>query len=122
MAEAVGNYLELGRFTAGDRVEVRYPLPIVTEDISVGNPGFRQWRYRVTWKGDTVVRVEPVGNEVKTAWSDFDKRDREVFYGKDGPGPLYQREHMLPDLRPSDTPLHVDSGGLDLWRIAGRTG
>jgi hypothetical protein len=42
--------------------------------------------YRVTWKGDTVVRLEPLGNEVKTAWSDFDKKDCEVFYGKDGPG------------------------------------
>jgi hypothetical protein len=122
VAEAVGNYLELGRFAAGDRLEVQYPLPVVTEEVSVGNPGFRQWRYRVTWKGDTVVRVEPVGNEVKTAWSDFDKRDREVFYGKDGPGPLYQREHMLSDWRPAESLLHVDNGGLDLWRIAGKAG
>jgi hypothetical protein len=122
VAEAVGNYLELGRFAAGDRLEVQYPLPVVTEEVSVGNPGFRQWRYRVTWKGDTVVRVEPVGNEVKTAWSDFDKRDREVFYGKDGPGPLYQREHMLSDGRPAESLLHMDNGGLDLWRIAGKAG
>ncbi len=122
IAEAAGNYLELGRFSAGDRLEVRYPLPIATEEISVGNPGFRQWRYRVTWKGDTVVRMEPVDNEVRTTWSDFDKKEREVFYGKDGPGPLYQREHMLADGAPSDSPLHLDQGRLDLWRIPGKSG
>jgi hypothetical protein len=117
-AEAVGNYLELGRFAAGDRIEVRYPLPVVTEEVAVGNPGFRQWRYRATWKGDTVIRLEPLGDDVKTAWSDFDKKDCEVFYGAEGPGPLYQREQMRADARPTDSPLHADDGGLDLWRIA----
>jgi hypothetical protein len=119
-AHPVGNYLELGRFNAGDRIEVRYPLPITTEEVAVGNPGFRPWRYRVTWKGDTVVRMEPLGNDVKTAYSDFDKKDREVFYGKEGPGPLYQREHLLQDVQPSESKLHPDDGSLDLWRIAGR--
>jgi hypothetical protein len=119
-AEAVGNFLELGRFAAGDRIEVLYPVPVVTEEIAVGNPGFRQWHYRVTWKGDTVVRLEPIGNDVKTVWSDFDKMDREVFYGEEGPGALYQREAMLRESSLADAPLHTDDGGLDLWQIAGR--
>jgi hypothetical protein len=113
-----GNYLGLGPCLAGDRIELRYPLPITTEEIAVGNPGYRQWRYRVTWKGDTVVRMEPLGNEDKSAYSDFDKTDREVFYGEDGPGPLYRREHLLANVQPRESALHLDAGSLDLWRTA----
>ncbi len=116
-ARPFGNYLEIAQLRAGDRVEVLYPLPLRTEEIAVGNPGFRQWRYRVTWKGDTVVRMEPLGNDVKTAYSDFEKSQTEVFYGEDGPGRLYQRDHMLKDPHPAETPLHLDDGGLDFWKI-----
>lgn len=117
----IGNYLAVGECRAGDRIEMTYPLPAATEEISVGNPGYRQWRYRVTWKGDTVVKVEPVGNEVARSYSDFDKMEREVFYGKDGPGPLYQREHMLGNEMPAPAPLHCDEGGFDLWNIQRKT-
>lgn len=112
-----GNYMEFGHFCAGDHIEVSYPLPITTEDIAVGNPGFRQWRYRVTWRGDTVVRLEPLENDARTAYSDFEKSDTEVYYGTDGPGALYQREQMLQDILPSKTELHLDDGALDLWKI-----
>jgi hypothetical protein len=112
-----GNYLELRQLRAGDRIEVAYPLPIRTEDIAVGNPGFRQWRYRATWKGDTVVRMEPVDNDVETAYSDFDKAHVGVFYGRNGPGQLYQRDHMLQDDEPSEAELQPDDGGLDFWKI-----
>jgi DUF1680 family protein len=112
-----GNYLEMGPLRAGDRIEVAYPLPVKTEEIAVGNPGFRQWRYRTTWKGDTVVRLEPIGNEVETAYSDFDKADVGVFYGQKGPGKLYQREDMLRDVSPSVAELRLDDGALDFWKI-----
>ena len=114
---AVGNYLELGPQRAGDLIQVNYPLPVSSEEISVGNPGYRQWPYRVTWKGDTVVRMEALENEVRTAYSDFDQCEREVFYGPEGPGPLYQRDDMLRDTQPADAEIHLDDGGLDLWKI-----
>jgi hypothetical protein len=118
-ATPFGNYLELKQLRAGDRIEVAYPLPIRTEDIAVGNPGFRQWRYRVTWKGDTVVRMEPVDNDVETAYSDFEKANVGVFYGRKGPGQLYQRDHMLQDDEPSEAILHPDDDGkLDFWKVA----
>lgn len=113
----LGNYLELGQWRAGDRIEVRYPLPTKTEDLAIGNPGFRQWRYRVTWKGDTVVRLEPVGNDVSTAYSDFDKTKTEVYYGHNGPGQLYQRGDMLADIQPSEAEVYRDDGALDFWKI-----
>ena len=112
-----GNYLELGQLRAGDSVEVAYPLPVRTEDIVVGNPGFRQWRYRATWKGDTVVRMEPVDNEAETGYSDFDKAKVGVFYGRKGPGKLYQREQMLQEIQPYEAELHPDDGALDFWKI-----
>ena len=46
-----GNYLELGDRQAGQRIEVSYPLPLREETESVGNPGFRQYQYRVAWRG-----------------------------------------------------------------------
>lgn len=116
-ATAFGNFLELGAFKPGDRIEIAYPLPVRTEEIAVGNPGFRQWKYHVTWKGDTVVRMEPLGNDARTAYSDFDKTQVEVFYGAEGPGPLYRREHMLEDSSPAEAPLHPDDGALDFWSV-----
>lgn len=112
-----GNFLELGAFKPGDTIEIAYPLPVRTEEIAVGNPGFRQWRYRVTWKGDTVVRMEPLGNDARTAYSDFDKTQVEVFYGAEGPGPLYRREAMLEDAAPVAAPLQPDDGALDFWTV-----
>jgi len=114
-----GNYLELERLLPGDMVEIQYPLPVFSTDESVGNPGYRRWNYRVTWKGDTVVKMEPVGNDCSVAYSDFDKRDVPVFYGVDGPGPLYRREHLAGDslAEPAMSELHEDSGSLDLWRF-----
>lgn len=83
----------------------------------MGNPGFRTWRYRATWKGDTVIGLEPVGNDVATAYSDFDKADKEVYYGGDGPGPLYQRKRMEETADPEPAPIHEDGGGIDFWKI-----
>lgn len=114
---AFGNYLELAPLRAGDLIEVGYPLPVRTEDVAVGNPGFRPWRYRVTWKGDTVVHMEPLGNDAKSAYSDFEKAQTEVFYGQAGPGRLYRRDEMLKESQPASAELHPDDGGLDFWKI-----
>ena len=111
------NFLDLGWRTAGEIIRVNYPLPILPEEISVGNAGFRQYRYRVTWKGDTVVRMEPLENEYATGYSDFDKKDVACFYGEDGPGKLYQREHWLNDAAPELSPIHLDDGTLDFWYL-----
>jgi len=110
-----GNYLEIADRQAGEILNVDYPVPLCEEEVTIGNPGFRTYRYRVTWKGDTVVRLEPVGEPPQTGFSDFDGRSVEVYYGKDGPGPLYQRHHMLDPVEPEPTALHCDDGALDFW-------
>lgn len=116
-ATAWGNYLELGPRQAGERIRIRYPLPVTTEESRIGNPGFRHYTYRATWKGDTVVRMDPVGNEYATGYSDYDKRQVPVFYGAAGPGPLYQRSHLLEDGDAEPAALQEDRGTLDFWYL-----
>ena len=102
-----------------------YPLPVREEIESVGNPGFRQYDYRVTWLGDTVVRLAPVGEAVKhkTGFSEYAHKQVEIFYGTEGPGPLYQREYLLHETaEPKLTPLHMDDGCLDFWSLEGERG
>ncbi len=120
-ARAWGNYLELGERQPGETLRVRYPLPIWEEEIAIGNPGFRQYRYRVTWKGDTVIKMEPLGNDDRTGYSDFDKKEVPIFYSTEGPGPLYRREEMQQTAEPALAPIHLDSGALDFWFISSRT-
>ena len=40
-----------------------------------------------------------------------------MFYGKEGPGPLYQREHMLKSADPEPASLHTDNGSLNFWLL-----
>ena len=112
-----GNYAELGERKAGEKLEVTYPVPVREEECSIGNPGFRQFRYRVTWKGDTVVKMTPLGDMPEKAYSDFDKKQVPVFYGTEGPGPLYQREPMLKDAELKPAALQMDDGTLDFWLL-----
>ena len=116
-AKVWGNYLELGERHSGEKLTVSYPVPVREEEVSIGNPGYRQYRYLVTWKGDTVVRMKPIGEQVTRAFSDFDNKPVEVYYGENGPGPLYQREHMLQGAEPRPADLHLDDGSLDFWYL-----
>ncbi len=110
-----GNYAELGRHSRDTTLKITYPLSSRTEEVQIGNPGFRQYRYRVHWKGDTVTEMEPLGDEYVTGYSDFEKKEVPVFYGKPGPGALYQRAALLATSDPEPTPLQVDDGKLNFW-------
>lgn len=132
-----GNFLRLSGCKANSRIEMTYPLPTKTETVSIGNKkssekskiwyplmektgskeegSFNQYTYRVTWKGDTVVKMTPVGDMPKHGYSDFDQKQVELFYGEDGPGRLYQRDYMLDDVTPELTPLHMDTSPIDYW-------
>jgi hypothetical protein len=61
--------------------------------------------------------MTPIGEQVKTAYSDFDKKQVEVFYGEEGPGRLYQRDSMLQSAEPKPAALHQDDGSLDFWLL-----
>ncbi len=109
-------WLEIDSARADELYEINFPLPIVHEEIRIGNPGFREWTYQATWKGDTVVHLQPDNtNEAETAWSSFEQADVPVYYGAEGPGTLYQRGFLLDDRDPAPPDLHMDSGRLDMW-------
>jgi hypothetical protein len=114
-----GDYLRLGPHASGTTLLLEYPLELRTEEVAVGNEGFRQYPYRVTWKGDTVVRMEPLGESQATGYSDFDRGQIATYYGREGPGPLYQREHMIPDQPPELSEIGMDRGAVDCWHVHG---
>ncbi len=39
------------------------------------------------------------------------------FYGEDGPGKLYRREHWVNGAAPKLSPIHLDDGALDFWHV-----
>jgi hypothetical protein len=112
-----GNYLELGERLAGDFIEIQYPLSAQTESVTVGNPGYRQYHYQVTWKGDTVIKMEPIGNDDPTGYSDYDRRQVPVFYGKDGPGLLYQSREPLREKEIQKSSLWCDQHAPNFWKL-----
>jgi hypothetical protein len=111
-----GNYLELDNLSAGDKVQFTYPLDIVTEDVTLEAPGGRKYRYKVEWKGDMVISIEPIGEQYTTGYSEVEKRQVPVYYGKNGPGRLYQREYMRKNIDPTPAPLTMDDGSMNFWR------
>ena len=113
-----GGWIDAGERPAGECLEVAYPLPVVRELVSVGNPGRRAWGYAVTWKGDSVIRMEPTGEMPAAGSSDFDLREVPVYYGREGPGPLYRREHLAaeaPGDGPAEAALETGRAPVNHW-------
>jgi hypothetical protein len=105
-------YLFTPEVEAGDLVRFAYPLPERIETISIGNEGFQQYRYTVTWRGSTVLRITP-GENPSLGRSHLMAEPARLYYGAEGPHPLYQREGILSSA-PSPGPLNVSSGP-DIW-------
>ncbi len=67
------DYLEILALRAGDEVTITYPLRHLTENVPVNGRS-----YKITWKGDTVIDINPPGQYM----------------------PLYKRNHFCKDLSP----------------------
>ena len=114
-SERLGQLSGTRRPSGRREMEVTYPLPVRKEETTIGNPGFRQYRYRVTWKGDTVVRMTPARRPAQDRLLGLRQEAGRVFYGDEGPGRLYQRDYMLEPADPPPGPLHMDDGFFDCW-------
>jgi hypothetical protein len=112
-----GNFMKLGHRNAGEVIKISYPLPIFTETESIGNPGFRQYQYQIIWKGDTVLKIELLGQSFETGYSEFDGKEVRCYYGEEGPGRLYQRDDLLQEKPIIQSELFPDKGNLDFWKI-----
>jgi DUF1680 family protein len=111
-----GNYIELGIRQKGEMISIGYPLPVIEDEELIGNPIGRKYKYKVTWKGDTVINLAPLGNEYEYGYSDFENREVPVYYGQNGPGRLYKRDHFEKDNIPELSELSLDCGGMNFWR------
>ncbi len=112
-----GNFIDLGSRKAGEHLELFYPQPIFTTCESIGNPGFRQYTYQVTWKGDTVVKIVPLSEDVNTGYSEIEGKFVPCYYGTHGPGALYQRSALAQVQFAEPSVLYPDDGTLNFWKI-----
>ncbi len=95
-----------------------YPLPVVDEIVTIGNPGHRAYKYRVQWKGDTVVRVDPDLNNARIGYSDLMKRNTTLYYNVDGPGNLYERGYLLGhDFKVQPANIKEDTATVDWYDL-----
>ncbi|SRR5579884_97500 len=107
-----GEYLVTPEVSAGDRLIFAYPLPERQEAVTIGNVGFQQYRYTVSWRGSTVLWMEP-GDNPPLGRSHLMAEPVQLYYGAQGPHPLYRREGLLVEV-PTPEPLH-QTGGPNIW-------
>jgi hypothetical protein len=87
-----GVFVNAGRLKAGEVVEIKLPLLERTEEVVVGNEGHQQYRYRVHWKGDMVMKIEADPTNAATGYTWLMDKRMKTFYGPDAPGQIYRRE------------------------------
>jgi hypothetical protein len=89
-----GKYMFLGEISGGSKIEVEYPLPQKNETISIGNEGYQQYRYDISWLGDTVKSIKSHEDNPIRGYSHINKTKVKVFGREEGPGNLYRREYL----------------------------
>ena len=107
-ARTEGHYVASPETHRGDRVAFAYPLPERREEVAIGNAGFQHYRYTVEWRGSTVLRLTP-GENAERGRSHLMPEPVALYYGAEGPHPLYQREGLLASPR-TQAPLHRTAG------------
>ena len=107
-----GGYAMTPSLSTGDCVEFRYPLEVREELVRIGNEGRQSYRYRVGWRGGTVMEMKP-GKNPSYGVSHLMPAPVQLYYGNQGPHPLYQRGNILQN-KPSPLPLH-SATGPEIW-------
>jgi hypothetical protein len=105
----VGGYAVTEPLPAGAIVVFRYPLAERREEVTIGNEGFQQYRFTLQWRGSTVMRLTP-GDNPSTGRSHLMPEPVRLYYGAEGPHPLYGGREPLPEAPASPRPLHRTAG------------
>jgi hypothetical protein len=113
-----GVFISAGKLKAGDVLEITLPLPGKTQEVVIGNVGYQQYRYKATWKGDTVVEIQADPTNAATAFTNLMNCRTRTFYGPDVPGKIYQRSEYESDLSKVQPSMPVsDSRAIDWYTL-----
>lgn len=111
-------FLILGLQTSGTEIAIQFPLDEHTESVTIGNEGFAQYRFDVTWRGDTVTSIIPDPTNASTGYTRVMKCQTPTCFAHSGIGPIYQRRDW-PRSRDGIAPADrkVDRTGIDWYSL-----
>jgi hypothetical protein len=110
-------FLKLGYLPSGTSVEVKFPLPEREETIVMGNTGFQQYRFDLSWRGDTLLSIHPDPQNSLSGYSRVMKARVRTVYGEAGFGPLYQRQGWVSGLPVARVQLANASPKIDWYTL-----
>jgi hypothetical protein len=85
-------YLVLNELKPGEKLEIDFLRPQRTERVSIGNPGYQSYGFRVHWRGATVVKMEASEKNPSRGYNKIMKRETAIYMKGDVEHPLYQRK------------------------------
>lgn len=113
-----GIFFDLGHLSAGTRLEVLFEQPERQERIHIGNEGYQQYAFDVTWRGETVLSIIPLPQNARQGRSHLMEQPVRLFYAEAGPGPLYQRTlYRQANASIEAAENSVDSAPIDWYRL-----
>lgn len=84
-------YLVVDRVLPGEKLQVALERTEHVEQVTVGNPGFQQYRFEARWRGATVLKVDPAPTNRSEGFNHLLKRKTKISSRGDVEHPFYQR-------------------------------
>jgi hypothetical protein len=88
---AAGGYLTLDELKPGEKLEIDFRRPQRVERVSIGNPGYQSYGFRVHWRGATVVKMEASEKNPTRGYNKIMKHETAIYMKGKVEHPLYQR-------------------------------
>ena len=84
-------YVTCEELKSGEKLEIIFQRSPKVERVSIGNPGYQFYSYKVHWHGATVTKIEPSDKNPTEGWNKIMKRPTQLYMKGRVPHPLYQR-------------------------------
>ncbi len=88
-------YVTCEELRPGEKLEISYKRSPHVEHVSIGNPGYQFYSFKVRWHGATVTQIEPSEKNPSEGWNKIMKRQTRIYMKGQVAHPLYQRAHWL---------------------------